>query len=74
MDSCEEETKNKKTYHLAYHLNEHYNCLLTLEDMDKMSELRVSSDSEGWASSYGWIATGIVLALILYIGFKYFMV
>eukprot|EP00347_Sterkiella_histriomuscorum_P018742 403344352 len=75
VDSVEGENKNKKTYHLAYHLNEHYNCLLTLDDLEKMSEIKVGSEvGDGWLQNYGWIGSGMMLALVFYIGFKYFMV
>lgn len=32
VDSCED-VKDKKVYQLAYHLNEHYNCLVTLDEL-----------------------------------------
>lgn len=44
VDSCED-IHEKKTYHLAYHLGEHYNCVLTLDELGNLDEKVMTQSS-----------------------------
>ncbi|TNV85140.1 hypothetical protein FGO68_gene1959 [Halteria grandinella] len=66
VDSCEH-IANKQVFHLAYHLGEHYNCVVTLDQLGNVDEQpsapNVSSQYETPQSSWWyWIMT--ILSLI----------